>query len=194
MTITNSYRSRYSETNFGWFTSSHVILRGGKEGEGFLATRKCVLFWNLHLRVQTVWERTKGIFEFGHFGFRRVEMVLITRTGCLVWLRGCGGIESEVCSRKRHSNCWTHDTKAATDIWILKVRRRWVVARSFFVFPSSSFLSREWMFWGFFHLFYGYFVYLLTFGNKNTHKYFMSVYLEHFKWISWLDLHLKLVE
>lgn len=35
------------------------------------------------------------------------------------------------------------------------------------------------------------FFYLLTFGNK---EYFMSVYLEHFKWISWLDLHLKLVK
>lgn len=88
-------------------------------------------------------------------------------SGCVTW-RAAQVSESGVCQRKRQLNCLTHDTIAATDTWIHKVRRQKVDARCCFFFQQLLPVT-EINVWVFFSSVLWIFVYLLTFGNKKKH-------------------------
>lgn len=63
------------------------MLREGKEGEGFLATKVCDVRESSSQGANGVRENKRPL-EFGQFGFKCVEMVLVSHAGGLVWLRG----------------------------------------------------------------------------------------------------------
>lgn len=90
---------------------------GREGGGGFLATKVRVVRESSSQGANGVRENKRPL-EFGQFGFKCVEMVLVSHAGGLVWLQGlegCGGVKSGVCLRKHHLKCFTDDTIAATN-------------------------------------------------------------------------------